>query len=288
MLNTSLDSSFIDRLKQILASRYGKGLQIRQLMDISEMDLEQEIFARGRDLHIPLRVNGHFLGTAVVPSADDLDSEKRQGVAQLVRMVLEPAMYRWYLEQKENNLIEISKAVPNLEKIQLFGEELPPITDDLIEDELMEPSTSQLVTSIIHLEGRFDTTNKKVALHLHELTSRWAFVPFNDIKGQLHSAHDIAKMGEMTIFIEKLEDLNPSEQELLMEYLCEEHIAEEPLIVTSSKLSLEELAKLENMSPLLLDEVAVNTFEVDKAPMTSQGLKDVLELFFLKDQSLHS
>jgi len=286
MLNTSLDSSFIDKLKQILASRYGKGLQIRQLMDISEMDMGQDLFSRGRDLHIPLRVNGSFLGTAVVPSADDLDDEKRQGVAQLVRMVLEPAMYRWYLEQKENNLVEISKAVPNVEKIQLFGEELPPIEEEDLED--LEPSHSQLVTSLIHLEGRFETTNKKVALQLHEMTSRWAFVPFNDIKGQLHSSADIAKLGEMTIFIEKLEDLNPAEQELLLEYLGEEHVVDEPLIVTSSKLSLEELASISTMSAHLLDDVSVNTFEVDKAPMTTQGLKDVLELFFLKDQALDS
>ncbi|MNS47357.1 hypothetical protein D3C72_798840 [compost metagenome] len=201
-------------------------------------------------------------------------------------MVLEPAMYRWYLEQKENNLVEINKALPNVEKIQLFGEELPPIEEEAFEE--IEASHSQLVTSLIHLEGRFETTNKKVALQLHEMTSRWAFVPFNDIKGQLHSSADIAKLGEMTIFIEKLEDLNPAEQELLLEYLGEEHVVDEPLIVTSSKLSLEELASISTMSAHLLDDVSVNTFEVDKAPMTTQGLKDVLELFFLKDQALDS
>jgi hypothetical protein len=287
MLNTTLDSSFIDKLKQILASRYGKGLQIRQLMDISEMDMTQKMIVRGKDLHIPLNVNGAFLGTAVVPSADDLDQEKRDGVAQLVRMVLEPAMYRWYLQQKENNLAEISKVAPNVENIQLFGEEMPAIEEESSEQEL-ETSTGSLLTSLIHLEGRHDVTNKKVALQLHEMTSRWAFVPFNDIKGQLHSSADIAKLGEMTIFIEKLEDLNAAEQELLVEYLSEEHVEDEPLIITSSKLSLEQLVSISTLHAHLLDDVSVNTFEVDKAPMTSQALRDVLELFFLKDQSLDS
>ena len=287
MLNTTLDSSFIDKLKQILASRYGKGLQIRQLMDISEMDMNQDVIARGKDLHIPLNVNGSFLGTAVIPSADDLDQEKREGVAQLVRMVLEPAMYRWYLQQKENNLAEISKITPNVENLQLFGEEMPAIDEENLEGKL-ETSTGSLLTSLIHLEGRNDVMNKKVALQLHEMTSRWAFVPFNDIKGQLHSSADIAKLGEMTIFIEKLEDLNPAEQELLVEYLSEEHVEDEPLIITSSKLSFDQLAGVSTLHAHLLDDVSVNTFEVDKAPMTTQGLRDVLELFFLKDQSLDS
>lgn len=284
MQHTSLDSSFVDRLKQIVASRYGKGLQIRQLMDISELATGDEAFTRGKDLHIPIRVNGNFLGTAVVPSADDLNSEKRTGVAQLVRMVLEPAMYKWYLDQKEANLEELSKAQPNLENIHLFGEELPSLDDILEEDKDLpnQSPASELVSHLIHLDGRSENSNKKVALQLHELSGRWAFVPFADIKGQLHSSMDIARLGGMTIFIENAESLNEAEQELLMEYISEEHLPDEPLIITSSQKSLDELSA-SSLDPKFVDEISVNCFEVDRAPLTSQGLKEVLELFFLKD-----
>ena len=115
------------------------------------------------------------------------------------------------------------------------------------------------------------------------MTGRWAFVPFNDIKGQLHSAFDISKMGGMTIFIENADQLNAAEQELLMEYLAEERGSEEPLIITSSKLSADELENMEGLSSALVDELTVNAFEVDRAPLTMQGLKEVLELFFIKD-----
>lgn len=284
MQNSTLDSSFVNRLKQILASRYGKGLQIRQLMDLSELESEEEVFTRGRDLHVPIKVNGAFLGTAVVPSADDLNSEKRQGVAQLIRMVLEPAMYKWYLDQREANLAEISKANVSLDNVHLFAEEMPSI-EELIEenaDQVQSPGL-ELISQLIHLEGHSDTTNKKVALQLHEMTGRWAFVPFNDIKGQLHSAFDISKMGGMTIFIENADQLNAAEQELLMEYLAEERGSEEPLIITSSKLNADELENVEGLSSALVDELTVNAFEVDRAPLTMQGLKEVLELFFIKD-----
>lgn len=291
MLNSSLDSSFIDRLKDILASRYGKGLQVRQLTDLNEKGSSQKnIYLRGSDLHIPLSTNEAFLGTAVIPSATDLDEEKKEAIAQLVRMVLEPAMYRWHLEQRENNLLEVSKAHLNVENLQLFGEPLPNIEElekDLIEMDA-QIDKSELISHLIHLEGAHETSNKKVALQLHDLTSRWAFVPFNDIKGQLHSSEDICKLGAMTIFIEHIENLNDPEQELLLEYLAEERSAEEPLIISSSRLTLAQLADLESLKPHLKDEIEVNNFEVDRAPMTLQGLKEVLELFFLKDQPLHS
>ncbi|MEK2647162.1 hypothetical protein [Bdellovibrio sp. BCCA] len=288
MQNSTLDSSFVNRLKQILASRYGKGLQIRQLMDLAELGTSEDAFTRGRDLHIPIRVNGSILGTAVVPSADDLNAEKRQGVTQLVRMVLEPAMYKWYLDQKEANLVELNRAQLNLDNVRLFGEEPLPSIDDILNDNLEvlnESPETELISHLIHLEGRSENTNKKVALQLHELTGRWAFVPFNDIKGQLHSAQDIAKMGAMTIFVENVENLNPAEQELLMDYIAEERSTDEPLLITSSLKNLDELGK-STLNSNLVDELSVNCFEVDRAPLTTQGLKEVLELFFMKDSPI--
>ena len=277
MQNSALNSSFVNRLKQILESRYGKGLQIRQLMDLNELQ-SLEAFTRGRDLHIPIQVNGSLLGTAVVPFADDLNQEKRQGVTQLVRMVLEPAMYRWYLEQKESNLEELNKAEPNLENVRVFGDE----------PELVEPyesPASELISHLIHLEGRSENTNKKIALQLHELTGRWAFVPFNDIKSELETSEDIAKLGAMTIFVEKVEELTPSEQELLLNYISENRSEEEPLILTTSTLKLNDLNAV-NIVSNFLDEISINCFEVDRAPVNKETLKEVLELFFLKDSPL--
>lgn len=283
MQNSTLDSSFVNRLKQILANRYGKGLQIRQLMDLSENHAE-DLFTRGNDLHIPIRVNGAILGTAIVPSAWDLNQEKRQGVAQLVRMVLEPAMYKWYLETKESNLEKITQAHLDLSNVRLFGEEAPSELDFFDGSKLNEGPASELNTILVHLEGSNETINKKVALTVHDLTSRWAFVPFNDIKGQLHSSQDIAKMGAMTIFVEKVETLNSAEQELITEYISAQYF-EGPLIITSSLVGLNELTSVE-LDRNLVKELSDNCFEVDRAPLASQGLKEVLELFFMKEPLL--
>ncbi|MEN0058923.1 MAG: hypothetical protein AAGB31_08820 [Bdellovibrio sp.] len=281
MHNATLDSSFILKLKQILASRYGKGLQIRQLMDMGELKSD-DFFTRGRDLHIPIRMNGSILGTAIVPSADDLNSEKREDVSHLVRMVLEPAMHKWYLDRKESNLAELNKPLPNLEKIHLFGEG-PLSSEEMSSFDLTQETEQELISYLIHLEGSSAVKNKKIALHLHELTRRWAFVPFNDIKGPLHSTQDLAKLGAMTIYVEDITTLNTSEQELILEYISEERFSDEPLFITSSLVGLKELSQI-SLNTKLLDELSINCFEVDRAPLTPQGLKDVLELFFLKEK----
>lgn len=163
-----------------------------------------------------------------------------------------------------------------------------PSLDEILaesQEELNQGLDSELISHIIHLEGRSEIKNKKIALQLHELTGRWAFVPFGDIKGQLHSAQDIAKMGGMTIFVENVENLNTAEQELLLDYISEDHLSDEPLILTSSAKNLDELSSAE-LASNLIDELSVNCFEVDKAPLSTQSLKDVLELFFLKDSPL--
>ncbi|MGE5086547.1 MAG: hypothetical protein ACM3MG_09625 [Bacillota bacterium] len=289
MHSSTLDTSFVNRLRHLLASRYGKNLQIRQLMDISEVKSDADTYLRGRDFHVPIKVNGSLLGTAVVPQADDLNDEKKQGVTQLIRMVLEPAMYKWYLDQKESNLAEISKANFETENLHVFGDESLPTIDELLEDtrsDLAKGLSTELISNLIHLEGHSEIINKKVALQLHEMTGRWAFVPFNDIKGQLHSSYDIAKMGAMTIFIENVELLNGPEQELLTEYLSEVHSSDEPIIITSSKLFVDSLNQVATLNKNLIDELAVNCFEVDRAPLTTAGLREVLELFFIKDNPL--
>lgn len=290
MRSSSLDSTSVNRLKEILADRYGKSLQIRQLMDLSEVDVSKSFFTRGQDLHVPLRLNGAFLGTAIIPDANDLNKEKQEHVAQLVRLILEPGMYNWFLKQKEDNLTEISKAQLEFENLRLFGEPLPDIDEELKNtlDALRDAEKSDLITQLIHLEGSRETLNKKVALQLHEMTSRWAFVPFADIKRQLHSSQDISALGEVTIFIEGVEDLNAAEQELLTDYLNDHCTNEEPLIITTSCKPLDQLAAIPTLSDKLMDEISVNSFEVDKAPLTNQGLKEVLELFFLKDQEFDS
>lgn len=279
MRNSTLDSSFVNRLKQILADRYGKGLQIRQLMDLSTSDLNaDDVIMKGNDLHITIRANEVFLGTAVVPAVNDLSKENRHSVTQLVRMVLEPAMYKWYLDTKEFNLYALKNNHLNFNNIRLFKR------DSLSEEDLTESLTTQLMTHLIHLEGLSATTNKKMALQLHELTAGYAFVPLNDVKEQLQNSQDISRMGAMTIYVENVEALSLADQELLLEYANQKNSINTPLIVTSSSKKLTSFS--EAMNPSLVKKLSASCFDVSRAPLNTQGMKEVLELFFMSEPLL--
>lgn len=287
MYRSQEDNSVI-KLKQLIASRYGKGLEIRQLMDLAGVEDEESILIRGSDLHIPIQAEGNFLGTAVIPQAMDLSEDKKNDIAQVVRMILKPTLYNWYLERKENNIQQLAEAQFPTENLQLFGEELPNI-DDLIDDNVTFDEDSeespQLSSNLIHLEGKNLLLVKKAAFQLHEMTHRWAFVPFADIRSQVQSVLDISKMGAMTIFVEEVLSLSTEDQSLLVEFMSSPRSDSEPLIITSSRLSMEEI-RSSDIHPHLIDEIEVNSFEVDRAPIGYQNLKEVLELFFLRDKDL--
>lgn len=286
MLRRTFEDTSVTKLRQLLASRYGKGLEIRQLADLTNLDNDESIHLKGSELHIPIQAEGNFLGTAVIPEARDLAEDKKSDIAQVVRMVLKPTLYNLYLERKENNLQQLADAQFSTENLQLFGEDLPSF-DELLSDETVlsesDSSKAQLSSNLIHLDGTNVIMIKKAALQLHEMTHRWAFVPFNDVKDQLKTALDISKMGAMTIFTEEVSSLSTEDQALLLEYMDSPRSDAEPLIITSSRLSLAELRN-SDLHPHLLDEIEVNSFEVDRAPLGYQSMKEVLELFFLGDK----
>lgn len=282
MLKDLMNDSSVNRLKQILADRYGKALEIRQLLDVSADAGAEEILVKGADLHIPLKVSDAFLGTAVIPRGGDLEDGLRKQVAQMVRMVLEPTLYNVYLERKETNLHSLSSdgftEVSNLE-----------IFEDAPAPDLESATTERppVLSHLIHLQGRRELQVRKVAHTLHEMAERWAFVPFSDLTSKLHSADDIVKLGAMTILIEDVETLPTAAQDLVREYLSKPRGLEEPLFITTSKIDTKELAESGRLNAELSDEILINSFDTDRAPVTGHGLKEVLDLLFFQGPSTH-
>lgn len=275
-----MDTALI-KLKQLLSSRYGKGLELRRLMDLSKLRIDSEPVIQGNDLYIPIVVQEQFLGTAVIPHGWELCEDKKKSVTQLVRMVLEPKLYSEYLERRETNLQSLEATSFSTENVSLFAED-----DELIEDTIVEQKN--LVTSLLHLQGHDNSLIKKVALQIHEFSTRWAFVPFEDVSKEINSVMDICNLGGMTLFVENVEALSEEHQALLAEYTKSPRSLAEPLILTSSNLSFEKLSsRLVNKA--LLEEIKESYLEVERAPLNSQMLRELLDLFFHKDenQDLH-
>jgi hypothetical protein len=145
-----------------------------------------------------------------------------------------------------------------------------------------------LITSLLHLQGHDNSLIKKIALQVHDFSARWAFVSFEDICNEISTEMDICNLGGMTLFFENIETLAPKHQELLAEYLSSPRSLSEPLILTSSTLSLESLSE-RLVSDALIKDIQTSHLEVQRAPLNSQMLRDLLDLFFHRDefQDLH-
>lgn len=277
MLNGRLNDSSMAKLKQLLANRYGKGLELRPLTDLNA-GASAGHWLKGIDLHIPLRVQDAFLGTAVVPAAADLSQDHMQQISQVVRMVLEPALYKDYLDRCEDNLRSLSDENLDVSNLKLFGEPLPPIIETPAEESLESP---RLISNLVHFHGHDSQRIKKAALLLHEMTGRWAFAPLSDLAHGIATVEDLLRLGSMTLLVEDVGLLDERLQKILVEYLENPHGDSDPLIVTGSPVAVEELHRL-TVDPLLRDEISVNCFELDRAPLTEKGLREVLALMFFK------
>ena len=277
-----MDTSML-KLKQLLSSRYGKGLELRPLMDMSKLARSNEAVVSGNDLFIPIIVEEQFLGTAVIPHGWELSEDKRKGIAQLVRMVLEPKLYNDFLERRESNLAAVQNLGFPDSNLVVFGDERPTENDQAY---LLE--TTSFTTSLIHLQGKQESMIKKVALQIHEFSGRWAFVPFKDVQTELHTMMDFCNLGGVTLYVENVETLSAKSQDLLNEYLSSPRSLEEPLILTSSTVKLGNLGEFIS-APILLEEMENTNLEIERAPLTSAALREVIELVFNHDeiQDLH-
>lgn len=278
MLKNDANDQSINRLKQLVASRYGKGLELRPLTDVSGEVSPGGHALKGSDLHIPLRVQDAFLGTAVVPSAEDLSVDSKNQISQMVRMVLEPTLYRDFLERREGNLKSLAEADLDTSNLRLFEEPAPPA--ELFIEETPRP---RLLSNLVALQGHDPQSIKRAALTLHEMTGRWAFAPFADMAGAVKDVDDLLKLGALTLFVEDAEALGAGTQDLLVDYLSRPRTDQGPLIVLGTAFGPEEISRRQKLNPALTAEISVNNLELDRVPMTEKSLRQVLGIMFFSE-----
>jgi len=239
-------------------------------MDMSKLNSPNETVVSGNDLYIPIVVQNQFLGAGVIPHGWELCEEKQKSIAHLVRMVLEPKLYNDFLERQEANLRGTHNQPSDEMRLSVVTTKRP-----------------QFTTSLIHLQGQQQFL-KKVAMQIHEFSGRWAFVPFDDVKKDLHTAMDLCALGGMTLFVENIESLPAKYQHLLAEYTGSPRSLEEPLLLSSSIIPLNELGQFIASPGLLKDLLAIN-LEVNRAPLNSSVMREVIELVFDRGeiQDLH-
>ncbi len=274
-MNTDiLKMASVQRLTGLLKHRYGKGLEVRLLVDsMMSRSGDNATVSRG-DLLIPIQMHGTFLGLARVPSVQDLPATSIDAITEVVRLILEPALYRRYLDGQPVSATvagESEQIQPG--KIQLLDGGRPSFLEDV------QPKA-------ILLHSLNPNRINRVAIHLHETTERWAMLRFSDMKS-FGSVRELQALGKATIFVEDLLHLSPEEIVILKEFMRTSDSEQHPVIVIGSTRTLAELESCQAYPHEIMGELERYNLSLDRWPQDETNLKQALELCLQGGQNSH-
>ncbi|MEZ0392479.1 MAG: hypothetical protein ACAH59_09700 [Pseudobdellovibrionaceae bacterium] len=265
MVRDILDSVAVGKLKGILKDRYGKGLRVNFMQEVSSLEIKEDGFLLSRgDLHVPIQVNDKFLATAIVDRGASLQKTEQETVSQLIRLFLEPELFNWYVEQMTHN----AKAEPPEEVISIFQ------PFELSE----ENQKTTAATNILCLQAKNPHLIPRLAQNIHEVAERWAFLKFSDIQDQVKTPADLKSLGALTLLIEDILNLSPEMQDILHLALADGSPADEPLLLIGCTTPVEELQAQGMLHPGLAKIMKVHRLEVERLPRDPKLMQETLEI----------
>ena len=254
MIQNILETPSVQRLTGLLRSRYNKSLEINFLIDTSSKiwDLKDYSISSG-DLYIPITQKEAFLGMAKIPKVNDLPNTSIMAITEIVKLILEPALYRKLLETKLDEAESRTQIVNRSQSAQAI---------------LLCSSNPHLIS--------------KASILLHESGNRWAMLQFNDIGAKFGSAEELRGLGRATIFVPDLLLLGPNEIEVLVDFLNNSDAEIHPRIVIGSTRSFQEILDQDAMDVRLQEFLSPYVADLDR---WSPDMKTMQETFNLLLQS---
>lgn len=261
-----------EQVRQMLAGRFGKAFEFRRLGQVFDEDLDVEYTEKNGDLLIPLRINRAYLGTAVIIDGANMTREAHQQICQLVRLVLEPDLYSSFLERAEGNIqAEVNPA----------RESLPNIRE--LANGSLNPTRAVLTSNLVYFRGHDVQRTRKSGMLLHELTGRWAFVPWTDIEADISSVEDLRRLGAVTLFCHDILSVKEKHQEILSAFSKPQKSEDEPLVIIGGGWSITALkARAREFNGNFLEALVKNSLDLDRTPLSESGLREVLEIMYLR------
>jgi hypothetical protein len=260
-------SAAMGKLKDIIQERYGMGLQMRFMQEVSSLEMGSDGFMQSRgDLHIPIRVEDKLLATAVLLRGGELQVVEQETASQLIRLFLEPELFNFYVRQTSHNMMS--------EKSDDVVSIYEPM--DLEMDDEME--NFDIATNVICLQAENPNLIPRLSHNIHEVSHRWACLQFADIQNQVNCFGDIKSLGSLTLIIDDVLKIKPEHQEILYSYLENSTPNEDPLLVIGCTSPIEDLEKREMIHAGLASILKGHRLEVDRLPRDPELLQESLEI----------
>jgi hypothetical protein len=268
MVRDILDSAAMGKLKGILQERYGMGLRIKFMQEVSSLNFEDDTFLRtGGDLQIPIQVEDKLLATAVLEKGGELQLVEQETVSQLVRLFLEPELFNWYVQQMSHNMQSRASVVDNIVSLHEM---------QYNEDE--EYVDAEFSANVIFLEAQNPNLIPRLTHNIHEVSQHWALLKFSDIQDQVHTVADIRSLGDLTLVIDDILQVSPKHQQIMHDHLSTSGMTDEPLWVVGSASKLEDLQAQNMIHSGLAQILKDHRLHVERLPKDPKLLQESLEI----------
>jgi len=269
MVRDILKSAAMGKLKDILQERYGMGLQVKFMQEVSSLSFTEDGFLQAcGDLHIPIQVDDKLLATAVLEKGGELQVVEQETVSQLVRLFLEPELFNWYVQQMSHNMKSVSSdASPNIVSLH-----------EAFDVEESEYTDSEFSANVVFLEAQNPQLIPRLSHNIHEVSQHWAFLQFSDIQNEIQSVADIKTLGALTLVIDDILQVSPAHQQILNDYLSTSSVTDEPLWIIGCASRLEDLEEQNMLHPGLATILKAHRLEVERLPKDPKLLQESLEI----------
>ena len=264
---------------KLIQDKFGKNLSYRTLKVVSAntgSSAQDVYYAKGEDLIIPLKIKNQELGDVIVTRGAYLDNQQKAEVTDLVKFLVQPALYNIQLKKQEMALVEMNKTVSPLSSEK-----------DVVELFNSERFNKQTLSQIILLKSQLELSRNKVALKIHEMTGKNLFVRWNDISSSVNTVEDISTLTDVTIYVENIQSLTFENLSLLESYLSLKDTGHGPLFLIGSTLSMQEIEQ-QPWPHSLKNDLLGFYFDIDRVPQSQQTSEEILDLLFFKFDSVLS
>lgn len=263
MVNNLLNTSAVQRLRGIIKSRYGKGLNLRFVVDSNSINFDSATPIRQKgDLLIPILMKEHFLGLATIPEASDIKDTEVGPLADMIRMVLEPTLHHWYLENQPQNTIDFDfKPAPQLQR----------------EGAQHDVGLGNMARGAF-LQSQNPYAIPRWALTIHDSLGRWAFLHFTDLGKSFRNIEEIRSLGAVTLLIDDVALLSPTQEKLIAEFMATSNPETEPLILIGSNCTLNEVLAHRKLDDRMTSILSVYQIDLDRLPGRGRQMEDAIRL----------
>lgn len=274
MIHAIMKSSSVERLVGILRNRYGMGLELSFIFDSSRMEFgDRAFFLKEGALEIPLFSNDTCLGIARVPNAAPLNESTQESISDLVKLIMEPALYHWVLH---------NRSMSQLEPAVADGPKALDQTGNATDSPEGEGP------AVILLVGRNPHRLPRFAVQIHESTGRWAFMKWEELRAGVKSVRDLRDLGALTVFVDDILHLSESEKDLLNAWVRESDPRVEPVLILGSSRTALELRAEGILPSSLLEHAERHQVETDRLPADGRANEEAIKLLLDKETRIHN